>query len=89
MHPFLPGPTLRPFRLGPPSAPFSSAQRPLDDQEPEGGGCSHKGGDPNCGFRTDHRVLVYASDDLSNGSWRYAGDALPVSGGRPDAIYFR
>jgi hypothetical protein len=42
-----------------------------------------------CGFQLTHRVLVYESRDLSSGSWRLVGDALPVDGGRPSGIYFR
>eukprot|EP00730_Choanoeca_flexa_P015117 TRINITY_DN6860_c0_g1_i1.p1 TRINITY_DN6860_c0_g1~~TRINITY_DN6860_c0_g1_i1.p1 ORF type:complete len:362 (+),score=60.38 TRINITY_DN6860_c0_g1_i1:2-1087(+) len=59
-----------------------------DCKEPEGGGCSHQGGDPNCGFRNTHNVSIYKSPDLSSGSWSYVGEALPI-GHRPSAIYYR
>ena len=46
-----------------------------------------------CGFRADHNVSVWLSDDLSSGSWRKVGDAFPLAARppgliyRPDAIY--
>ena len=40
-----------------------------------------------CGFRDDHNVSIFTSPDLSQESWAYAGNALPL--GRPRAIYYR
>ncbi|EDQ88431.1 uncharacterized protein MONBRDRAFT_26125 [Monosiga brevicollis MX1] len=57
-------------------------------EAPGNNGCSHGGSDPNCGFNTNHNVSLYTSPDLSNGSWTYAGDMLPVDA-RPEAIYYR
>eukprot|EP00043_Microstomoeca_roanoka_P006211 m.61088 g.61088 ORF g.61088 m.61088 type:complete len:425 (-) comp13322_c0_seq2:21-1295(-) len=57
-------------------------------KEPNGEGCSHDGGDPNCGFRTDHNVSIFTSPNLANGSWQYVGNALPPEN-RPTAIYYR
>lgn len=47
----------------------------------------------SCGFRGDHNVTVWASPDLSSGSWTYVGMAFDWTARpagilyRPDAIY--
>ena len=40
----------------------------------------------NCGFRDDHGLAIYSSENLV--SWRYEGDGLPIAD-RPRGIYFR
>eukprot|EP00929_Paragymnodinium_shiwhaense_P102879 TRINITY_DN66109_c0_g1_i1.p1 TRINITY_DN66109_c0_g1~~TRINITY_DN66109_c0_g1_i1.p1 ORF type:complete len:449 (-),score=17.94 TRINITY_DN66109_c0_g1_i1:72-1418(-) len=45
-----------------------------------------KQGPGRCGFRVDHKINIYSSDDLS--SWRYEGEALPLDS-RPEGIYYR
>ena len=40
----------------------------------------------NCGFRDDHGLAIYSSEDLV--AWRYEGDGLPLAN-RPLGIYFR
>mmetsp|Transcript_44120 Transcript_44120/g.103677 ORF Transcript_44120/g.103677 Transcript_44120/m.103677 type:complete len:309 (-) Transcript_44120:67-993(-) len=51
-------------------------------------GCGGTGGDPKCGFRTNHSIGVWSSPDLASGTWTYVSDALPVEH-RPEGIYYR
>lgn len=47
-------------------------------------GCGHG----ECGFQETHNVSLFTSPDLSQGSWKFQGDILPVDA-RPAGIYYR
>lgn len=40
-------------------------------QEPANYGCDQT--PDHCGFRLDHNITVYTTDDLSSGSWTFVG----------------
>jgi len=54
--------------------------------EPNGTGCERTA--DNCGFRDDHRIVVYKSDDLSSGSWNFVAEAISPAQ-RPAGIVYR
>lgn len=54
-------------------------------ENPKDGCTNHTTG--ACGFRTDHKVSIFRSPNLSQNSWTRVGSALPD--GRPAAIYYR
>lgn len=49
-------------------------------------GCAGLWLPPHCGYRTDHNLSLYVSEDLV--SWRFALDALPMAE-RPVSVYYR
>ena len=58
---------------------------------PTGQGCDST--PDHCGFRDDHNITAWLSDDLTSGSWVRVGDVFPLAARpaslifRPDAIY--
>lgn len=64
---------------------FYGMEYGLCTEDPHGGCANHTTG--ACGFRTDHKVSIFRSPDLSQNSWTRVGSALPDA--RPKAIYYR
>lgn len=53
------------------------------------GSCQAQGcGSGDCGFQDTHNITLYTSPDLSQGSWRFQANILPL-GARPQGIYYR
>eukprot|EP01121_Diplochlamys_sp_Union-15-3_P003308 TRINITY_DN1315_c0_g1_i2.p1 TRINITY_DN1315_c0_g1~~TRINITY_DN1315_c0_g1_i2.p1 ORF type:complete len:355 (-),score=38.68 TRINITY_DN1315_c0_g1_i2:69-1133(-) len=50
-------------------------------------GCSNTA-TGSCGFRLDHNISLWTSEDLSSGSWKFQGNILPVDH-RPVGVYYR
>jgi len=48
-------------------------------------GCDQTG--DKCGFRDNHNVTVWLSDDLTSGSWRKVGNAFDLAARPPGLIY--
>lgn len=48
-------------------------------------GCKHTSG---CGFQTNHNISLYTSPDLSQGSWNFQAQVLPIDD-RPSGVYYR
>eukprot|EP00051_Salpingoeca_urceolata_P027193 m.480382 g.480382 ORF g.480382 m.480382 type:complete len:366 (+) comp21810_c0_seq1:160-1257(+) len=71
-----------------PKGPFYFYAMSYGDCHEADRGCGGHGGDPKCGFRTNHNVSVWSSPTLADGTWTYLGSALPVDK-RPEAIYYR
>jgi hypothetical protein len=53
---------------------------------PTGQGCDQT--PDHCGFRSNHNITVWTSNDLTSGSWNYVGYAFPLES-RPVSLIFR
>jgi len=55
-------------------------------EAPTGQGCDST--PDHCGFRDNHNITVWLSNDLSSGSWQRVGYAFPLEA-RPSSLIFR